>query len=88
MEFKKCTRCCNFYITEGNVCPRCTAKDNMEFSTFKTYIKENGLIGSIDTISGKTGISEKNISRFLTYDGIKEGISPININNKNGKTML
>ena len=43
MEFKKCTRCGNFYVTEGNVCPRCVAKDNMEFATFKTYIKENGL---------------------------------------------
>ena len=42
MEFKKCTRCGNFYVSEGNVCPRCTAKDNMEFSTFKTYIQENG----------------------------------------------
>ena len=31
MEFKKCTRCGNFYVSEGNVCPRCTAKDNMEF---------------------------------------------------------
>ncbi len=78
MEFKKCTRCGNFYVTEGNVCPRCVAKDNMEFATFKTYIKENGLIGGIDTISGKTGISEKNINRFLTYDGIKEDITPIN----------
>ena len=37
--------------------------------------KENGLIGSIDTISGKTGISEKNINRFLTYNEIKEDIS-------------
>ena len=82
MEFKKCTRCGNFYVTEGNVCPRCVAKDNMEFSTFKTYIKENGLIGSIDTISGKTGISEKNINRFLTYNEIKEDITPINGNGK------
>lgn len=82
MEFKKCTRCGNFYVTEGNVCPRCVAKDNMEFATFKTYIKENWLIGSIDTISGKTGISEKNINRFLTYNEIKEDITPINGNGK------
>ena len=80
MEFKKCTRCGNFYVSEGNVCPRCTAKDNMEFSTFKTYIQENGFEGSLTNISGETGISEKNINRFLTYEGIKEEIKNINKN--------
>ena len=80
MEFKKCTRCGNFYVSEGNVCPRCTAKDNMEFSTFKTYIQENGFEGSLTNISG-----EKNINRFLTYEGIKEEIKNIN---KNGNITL
>ena len=85
MEFKKCTRCGNFYVSEGNVCPRCTAKDNMDFSTFKTYIQENGFEGSLTNISGETGISEKNINRFLTYEGIKEEIKNIN---KNGNITL
>lgn len=85
MEFKKCTRCGNFYVSEGNVCPRCTAKDNMELSTFKTYIQENGFEGSLTNISGETGISEKNINRFLTYEGIKEEIKNIN---KNGNITL
>ena len=85
MEFKKCTRCGNFYVSEGNVCPRCTAKDNMEFSTFKTYIQENGFEGSLTNISGETGISEKNINRFLTYEGIKEEIKNMN---KNGNITL
>ena len=85
MEFKKCTRCGNFYVSEGNVCPRCTAKDNMEFSTFKTYIQENGFEGSLTNISGETGISEKNINRFLTYEGLKEEIKNIN---KNGNITL
>ncbi len=85
MEFKKCTRCGNFYVSEGNVCPRCTAKDNMEFLTFKTYIQENGFEGSLTNISGEIGISEKNINRFLTYEGIKEEIKNIN---KNGNITL
>ena len=85
MEFKKCTRCGNFYVSEGNVCPRCTAKDNMEFSTFKTYIQENGFEGSLTNISGEIGIPEKNINRFLTYEGIKEEIKNIN---KNGNITL
>lgn len=67
MEFKKCTRCGSFYISDGYVCPRCSAKDNREFSTFKNYIAENGLGDNLDIISNETGISLKNINRFLDY---------------------
>ena len=43
MEFKKCTRCGNFYVSEGNVCPRCTAKDNMNFQHLKHIFKKMDL---------------------------------------------
>ena len=42
MEFHKCSRCGSFYVTDGVVCPKCSAKDNFEFSTFQNYVKENG----------------------------------------------
>ena len=70
MEFKKCTRCGSFYISEGYVCPRCSSKDNREFSTFKNYIAENGLGDNLDIVSSETGISLKNINRFLGYPGM------------------
>ncbi len=72
MDFNKCSRCGNFYLSEGNVCPKCSTKDGFEFSTFKSYIKENGLGASLDTISGQTGISVKNLNRFMEYDGLEE----------------
>ena len=65
MEFNKCSRCGNFYVSNDNVCPKCSAKDNLEFSTFKSYVEENGLTQNLDTISGATGITVKNINRFL-----------------------
>ena len=68
MECNRCTRCGNFYVSEGNVCPKCSTKDGAEFSIFKTYIEENGMDDTLETISGQTGISEKNINRFLQYD--------------------
>lgn len=71
MEFNKCSRCGNFYITNENVCPKCSTKDGFEFSTFKSYIEENGLGNSLDTISGETGITVKNLNRFLEYDDLK-----------------
>lgn len=68
MEFNRCNRCGNFYLSNENVCPKCTCKDNLEFSTFKSYIQENGLVNPLNEISNETGISVKNLNRFLNYD--------------------
>jgi len=69
MEFKKCNRCGGFFAAEGTVCPKCSPKDNLELSTFKNYIEENGL-SSIEAMSIGTGISAKNINRFINLEGI------------------
>ena len=71
MDFNRCSRCGSFYLSQDSVCPKCLAKDNLEFSTFKTYIKVNGFGENIEEISGATGISVKNINRFLGYEGFE-----------------
>ena len=81
MEFRKCSRCGSFYVTDGYVCPKCSAKDNLEFSTFQNYIKENGIQDNLDIISGETGISVKNINRFLGYDSITKIVNNSSENN-------
>lgn len=91
MEFKKCSRCGNFYISNGMVCPKCTPKEEFEFSTFKNYITENGLNNSVDTISGATGISVKNLNRFIESNNTEGNLlNPANNINKNndGITFL
>ncbi len=74
MEFNRCSRCGSFYLSQDNVCPKCLAKDNLEFSTFKNYIEENGINNSLNDISDQTGISPKNLHRFLTYENIENNI--------------
>lgn len=69
MEFKKCNRCGGFFAAEGNVCPKCSPKDTLELSTFKNYIEENG-VSSVEAMSVGTGISAKNINRFINIEGI------------------
>ena len=78
MEFNRCSRCGNFYLSIDNVCPKCLAKDNLEFSTFKNYIEENGLNNSLNDISGETGISVKNLNRFLNYENMQNNIQSKN----------
>lgn len=70
MELNKCSRCGAFHTNIGDVCPKCETKDNLELSTFNNYIEENGF-SSIDTIATQTGITQKNVSRFLDSQGIK-----------------
>ncbi len=72
MEFNKCKRCGNFYVTEGDVCPRCNAKDNFEQSTFKSYVEKNGVQNSIDSISVELGIPARHLNRYLGYKGFEE----------------
>ena len=81
MEFNKCSRCGNFYVSNDNVFPKCRAKDTLEFETFKTYVEDNGLTQNLDTISGETGITVKNLNRFLNYSEFNEEFK----NNKNIK---
>ena len=84
MEFNKCSRCGSFYVSKDSVCPKCKAKDNLEFETFKNYVIENGLTQSLDTISSQTGITVKNLNRFIDNAGydenfIKNGNHSINL---------
>ena len=72
MEVNRCARCGAFYTNGGYVCPKCTAKDNVELAAFKDFVEENGLeVNSLSQISSQTGISEKNINRFLNYEGLE-----------------
>ena len=70
MELNKCSRCGAFHTNPSDVCPKCAGKDSLELSTFKSYIEENGF-SSIDTIATQTGISQKNVNRFIGYQGIE-----------------
>ena len=72
MELNRCSRCGNFYVAEGNVCPKCSPKDGFEFSTFKSYVQENGFENSFHTISNDTGISVKNLNRFTQYEEFED----------------
>lgn len=72
MELNRCSRCGNFYVAEGNVCPKCSTKDGFEFSTFKSYVQENGFENSLNTIANDTGISVKNLNRFIQYQEFQD----------------
>jgi len=66
MEFKKCERCGDFFASTNNICTNCLNKDNFDISKLKNFFDINeDITFSINDISVGTGISTKNISRFL-----------------------
>lgn len=82
MEFNKCSRCGNFFISNDEVCPKCKTKDTLEFETFKNYVEKNGVNENLDILSNETGISVKNLNRFLNYSGYNnslEGLEDITL---------
>lgn len=66
MNFNKCERCGCFFVTDGNTCPSCTPKDTNDISKLNNYFSENENKISLNKLSFVTGISEKNISRYMT----------------------
>ena len=81
MEFKKCNRCGAFFASSDSLCCNCSIKERAEFSKFKTYIDETNItnIHSLNNLSIETGISEKTLNRFLTYEDFSNITSQINL---------
>ncbi|MBR1802984.1 MAG: hypothetical protein IJ777_03345 [Clostridia bacterium] len=66
MNFHKCSRCGCFFVTDSNVCPNCEPKDKMEMSVLKSFLLDTMEQNkTVENISASTGISAKNIERFL-----------------------
>lgn len=66
MELNKCSRCGAFYASSNNVCPNCEPKDNCEQLKLKNFLEENEFPSSIEALSTDTGISIKNLNRYLS----------------------
>lgn len=81
MEFKKCERCGCFFVSNDNVCYNCLTKDKFEMSKFKSFVEENNItqINSLNDLSIQTGISSKNLNRFLGYEDFNDIANQMNL---------
>lgn len=79
MEFKKCDRCGCFFLSENNVCENCSPKDTFELCKLKSYFDGETYANSIDSIAVDTGISVKNLNRYLENKDFSKISSKLNI---------
>lgn len=70
MELKRCNRCGCFYVSDSNVCCNCIPKDNLEIARLNNYIEKNGNEYSLDELSISTGVSLKNLNRYIDNNEI------------------
>lgn len=79
MEFKKCERCGCFFLSESTVCENCMPKDTFEMSKLRNYFDGENYSSSINSISIDTGISVKNLNRYLENEEFSEESRKLNI---------
>lgn len=80
MNFNKCERCGCFFVTDQNVCPKCEPKENFEMQQLKNYLSTHNA-STVEDISTNTGISERNLDRFLKQDEFTQLMQSANLNN-------
>ena len=69
MELKRCVRCGKFYATDVEVCGECERKDVADLSKLKLFFADGYSQGiTRGEISASTGISSKNLNRYLGYE--------------------
>lgn len=87
MDLNRCKRCGTFFASNDCVCPNCKTKDISDLAKLETFLQENDLPSSIDTLASNTGISAKNLNRFIS----ENDFSAYGVNFdilKNGNTNL
>lgn len=72
MDLNRCKRCGAFFASTDCVCPNCKTKDISDLSKLEAFLQENELPSSIDVLANNTGISAKNLNRFIAENDFSE----------------
>lgn len=65
MNLNRCERCGCFFASKNDVCPNCVSKDKNDIAHLTTFLTENDKTVSVEDLSLQTGVSLKNVNRFL-----------------------
>ena len=65
MNLNRCERCGSFFASKNSVCPNCQSKDEHEINHLKTFLSESDSSVTVESLAESTGVSLKNVNRFL-----------------------
>ena len=82
MNLNKCSRCGCFFDSSALVCPKCAEKDESEITVLKNFLSSGdfGESVSIESISLLTGVSQKNVNRFLENKDVYTTLTNLGLN--------
>lgn len=70
MDFKKCNRCGNFFISDSDICYECAVKDKADIAKLNNILINNSGINSVNELSANSGINPNNINRYINNNFI------------------
>ena len=65
MEFKRCPRCGNFFVSNTDICCNCQVKDRADIAKLNNILDSSSNINSINELSANSGVNPSNINRFI-----------------------
>ena len=83
MNFNKCVRCGCFFTSEDLVCPNCKSKDEVDKLSLQSYLDNNDIPSNPEALASLSGISVKNINRYLEmqeFSNLKEKFNNVSLN--------
>lgn len=65
MEFKRCNRCGNFFVSNNDICYDCEIKDRADIAKLNTILENSTGFTSVNDLSANSGVNPTNINRFI-----------------------
>lgn len=84
MNLNKCSRCGCFFSSTTDVCPKCESKDENDINQLKNFLNESDRSAiSVEDLSLHTGVSLKNVNRFLQNKDLYKTFTNLGLNSEN-----
>ena len=65
MDFKRCNRCGNFFMSDNDICYDCGIKDRADIAKLNNILITTSGINTVNELSENSGVNPANINRFI-----------------------
>ena len=85
MNLNRCERCGCFFASKNSVCPNCQSKDESEINHLKAFLSEADSAVTVESLAESTGVSLKNVNRFLQDKNVYTTLTNLGLNSETNK---
>ena len=87
MNLNKCERCGCFFTSKNLVCPNCQAKDENDINQLTNFLNEPDNEVTVEGLADATGVSLKNVNRFLKDKNLYSTFTNLGLNSGNNNNI-